>query len=302
MTVSHRRNLRISARVRKAVIPAAGYGTRFLPATKAIPKEILPLVDRPVIQYAVEEAVAAGIEQIIIVVGSGSSVIEEHFDSHPALEGFLEDRGDIELLRAVRRQSEFGAIAYVRQKEPLGLGHAVLMAKELVGDEPFAVLLPDDVIVNPGGAPVMAQLIEAQNAHRGSVIAITRVPRDEASRYGIVATTRGEGRLWELADVVEKPAVDDAPSDLGVIGRYVLSPRIFDRLEHTPQGAGGEIQLTDAIRALIADQPVFGYEFTGHRYDAGTRHGWLEANVALALESDMADDFRTYLRGLDLRD
>ncbi len=254
------------------------------------------------ILYAVEEAVASGIEQIVIVVGSGTSVIEEHFDSHPALERWLEDRGDIELLRAVRRQSEIAAIAYVRQKEPLGLGHAVLMAKELVGDESFAVILPDDVILNPGGAPVMAQLLEAHAAHRGSVLAITKVPPGERSRYGIVRTTRGEGRLWELADVVEKPPADEAPSDLAVLGRYVLSPRIFDKLEHTQQGAGGEIQLTDAIRALMADQPVYGYEFTGVRHDAGSRLGWLEANVSIALESDLADDFRAYLRGLDLRD
>ena len=254
------------------------------------------------IQYAVEEAVASGIEQIVIVVGSGTSVIEEHFDSHPALERWLEDRGDIELLRAVRKQSEFAAIAYVRQKEPLGLGHAILMAKELIGDEPFAVLLPDDIMLNPGGAPVLAQLIEAHGAHRGSVIAITKVPRAEVSRYGIVRTRHGEGRVWELADVIEKPPVEEAPSDLAVLGRYVLSPRIFDELEHTQQGAGGEIQLTDAIRALIADQPVYGYEFTGHRHDAGTRIGWLEANVAMALESDLADEFRGYLRGLDLRD
>jgi UTP--glucose-1-phosphate uridylyltransferase len=176
------------------------------------------------------------------------------------------------------------------------------MAKELVGDEPFAVLLPDDVMVNPGGAPVLAQLIEAHGAHRGSVIAITKVSRAEASRYGIVQTRRGEGRVWELADVIEKPTVDEAPSDLAVLGRYVLSPRIFDQLEHTPRGAGGEIQLTDAIRSLIAEQPVYGYEFTGRRHDAGTRIGWLEANVALALESDLADEFRGYLRGLDLRD
>jgi UTP--glucose-1-phosphate uridylyltransferase len=255
-----------------------------------------------VIQYAVEEAAAAGIEQIIIVVGSGTSVIEDHFDSHPALERWLEDRGDIELLRAVRRQSEIAAIAYVRQNEPLGLGHAVLMAKELVGDEPFAVLLPDDVMVNPGGTPVTAQLVEAYGAHRSSVIAITKVPATDAPRYGIVRTTRGEGRLWELADVVEKPSVNEAPSDLAVLGRYVLSPRVFGMLEHTPRGAGGEIQLTDAIRSLITDQPVYGYEFTGHRLDAGTRIGWLQANVALALESDLADDFRAYLRGLDLRD
>jgi UTP--glucose-1-phosphate uridylyltransferase len=293
---------RITARVRKAVLPAAGYGTRFLPASKAIPKEIMPLVDRPVIQYAVEEAVAAGIEQIIIVVGSGTSVIEDHFDSHPALERWLEDRGDIELLRAVRRQSNLATIAYVRQTEPLGLGHAVLMAKELVGDEPFAVLLPDDVMLNPGGEPIIRQLIEVHAAHRGSVLAIARVGPEDVSRYGVVRTTRGEGRLWELADVIEKPTAAEAPSDLAVMGRYVLSPRIFVELEHTPRGTGGEIQLTDGIRALIAQQPVYGYEFTGTRHDAGSRLGWLEANVALALESDLADEFRAYLRGLDLRD
>jgi UTP--glucose-1-phosphate uridylyltransferase len=289
-------------RVRKAVFPAAGWGTRFLPATKAQPKEMLPLVDKPIIQYGVEEAVAAGIEQIIIITSTHKGAIEDHFDLNAELEHVLEDKGEIEKLRQVRAISNLAQLAYVRQKEQLGLGHAVLMAKELVGDEAFAVLLPDDVMLNPGGAPVTAQLIEAHAAHRGSVVAITKVSRDEVGRYGIVRTTRGEGRLWELADVIEKPSVEEAPSDLAVLGRYVLSPRIFDKLEHTPRGAGGEIQLTDAIRALIADQPVYGYEFTGHRLDAGSRIGWLEANVALALESDLADDFRAYLRGLDLRD
>ncbi len=289
-------------RVRKAVLPAAGFGTRFLPATKAIPKEVLPLVDRPIIQYAVEEAVASGIEQIIIVIASGRSAIEDHFDSNPTLDRWLEERGDIEMLRQVRRISEIGPIAFVHQKEQLGLGHAVLMAKELVGDEPFAVLLSDDVMLNPGGEPVTRQLIDAHNAHRGSVIAVQKVAREQVGRYGIVAPLHEEGRLYEIDDLVEKPSVDDAPSDLAVLGRYVLTPKIFDMLEQTQRGAGGEIQLTDAIKMLMQDQPVFGYQFEGVRHDAGTRIGWLKANVAVALESEDADEFRAYIRGLDLRD
>jgi UTP--glucose-1-phosphate uridylyltransferase len=289
-------------RVRKAVLPAAGFGTRFLPATKAIPKEVLPLVDKPIIQYAVEEAVASGIEQIIIVIATGRSAIEDHFDSNPTLERWLEERGDIEMLRQVRRISEIGPIAFVHQKEQLGLGHAVLMAKELVGDEPFAVLLSDDVMLNPGGEPVTRQLMNAHKAHRGSVIAVQKVPRDEVSRYGIVAPVHEEGRLYEIDDLVEKPAVADAPSDLAVLGRYVLTPKIFDMLEQTQRGAGGEIQLTDAIKMLMQEQPVFGYQFEGTRHDAGTRIGWLKANVAVALESEDAEEFRAHIRGLDLRD
>jgi len=288
-------------RVRKAVLPAAGFGTRFLPATKALPKEMLPLVDRPIIQYAVEEAVASGIEQIIIVIASGRSSIEDHFDSAPELERLLEARGRIEMLRWVRRITEIGPIAFVHQKEQLGLGHAVLMAKELVGDEPFAVLLSDDVMINPD-LPITRQLIDAHQAHRGSVVAIQRVAREETSRYGIIAPTREEGRLYEIGRLVEKPPVDEAPSDLAVLGRYVLTPKIFDMLEHTPRGAGGEIQLTDAINMLMGEQPVFGYRFEGTRHDAGTRVGWLKANVAMALESDVADEFRSYVRQLDLRD
>ena len=289
-------------RVRKAVLPAAGFGTRFLPATKSVPKEIMPLVDRPIIQYAVEEAVASGIEQIIIVISTGRSAIEDHFDSSPALERWLEERGDIEMLRAIRRIGEFGTVAFVHQREQLGLGHAVLMAKDLVGEESFAVLLSDDVMLNPTGLPVTKQLIDAHLAHRGSVVALQRVPPDEVSRYGIIEPLHSEGRLVEIRDVIEKPTVDEAPSDLAVLGRYVLSPKIFDILEHTSRGAGGEIQLTDAIRTLIGEQPVFGYQFEGVRHDAGTRMGWLKANVAVALESEDADEFRTYIRGLDLRD
>jgi len=289
-------------RVRKAVLPAAGFGTRFLPATKAIPKEMMPLVDRPIIQYAVEEAVASGIEQIIIVIASGRSAIEDHFDANPTLERWLEERGDIEMLRAVRRITEVGPIAFVHQKEQLGLGHAVLMAKELVGDEPFAVLLSDDVMLNPGGTPVLRQLIEQHAAHRGSVVAVQRVPKQDVTRYGILRPVHEEGRLVEIGDLVEKPTVEEAPSDLAVLGRYVLTPKIFDMLETTQRGAGGEIQLTDALRSLIDEQPVFGYQFEGHRHDAGTRLGWLSAGVAMALESEDADEFRTYVRGLDLRD
>ena len=289
-------------RVRKAVLPAAGFGTRFLPASKAVPKEMMPLVDRPIIQYAVEEAVASGIEQIIIVIASGRSSIEEHFDSDPGLERWLEERGEIELLRTVRRISEIGTIAFVHQKEQLGLGHAILMAKDLVGDEPFAVLLSDDVMLNPGGKPVTQQLIEQYQAHRGSVIALQRVPPADVSRYGIVSALHTEQRLVEIGDLVEKPSVDTAPSDLAVLGRYVLTPKIFDKLEMTPRGAGGEIQLTDALRELTHEQTVFGYRFEGVRHDAGTRIGWLKANVAMALESELADEMRSYVRSLDLRD
>jgi UTP--glucose-1-phosphate uridylyltransferase len=289
-------------RVRKAVLPAAGFGTRFLPASKAIPKEMMPLLDRPIIQYAVEEAAASGIEQIIIVIASGRSAIEDHFDSAPQLERWLEDRGDIEMLRTIRRISEFGTVAFVHQREQLGLGHAVLMAKDLVGDEPFAVLLSDDVMLNPNGDPVTKQLIDAHLAHRGSVIAVQRVDPADVTRYGILEPLHEEGRIVEIRNLVEKPSVEDAPSDLAVLGRYVLTPKIFDILEQTNRGAGGEIQLTDAIRSLIQEQPVFGYQFEGTRHDAGTRLGWLKANVAVSLESDEADEVRAYIRGLDLRD
>ncbi len=292
----------ITVRVRKAVLPAAGFGTRFLPATKALPKEMMPLVDRPIIQYAVEEAAASGIDQIIIVIATGRSAIEDHFDSNASLERWLEERGDIEMLRTIRRLSEFGTVAFVHQREQLGLGHAVLMAKDLVGDEPFAVLLSDDVMLNPSGEPVTKQLIDAHIAHRGSVVAVQRVDPADVSRYGILEPHHEEGRLVEIRDLVEKPAVGDAPSDLAVLGRYVLTPKIFDVLEQTSRGSGGEIQLTDAIRALIQEQPVFGFQFEGTRHDAGTRLGWLKANVALALESDSADEFRAYIRSLDLRD
>jgi UTP--glucose-1-phosphate uridylyltransferase len=289
-------------RVRKAVFPAAGWGTRFLPATKAQPKEMLPLVDRPIIQYAVEEAVAAGIEQVIIVTSSQKRAIEDHFDLNFELEHLLEERGEIERLRQIRHISDLAQIAYVRQKEQLGLGHAVLMAKELVGHEPFAVILSDDVVV--GQRPCIGQLIHAYHQTHGSVVAVTEVPREETRRYGVIGGTPVEGhdgRLWKVDRVVEKPEPDEAPSTMAIIGRYVLTPKIFDKLEQTPRGSGGEIQLTDAIEALMQEQSVHGYAFEGTRYDAGTTMGWLKASVELALaRPDLGVEFADYLRGLQL--
>jgi UTP--glucose-1-phosphate uridylyltransferase len=291
-------------RVRKAVFPAAGWGTRFLPATKAQPKEMLPLVDKPIIQYAVEEAVAAGIEQVIIVTSSQKRAIEDHFDLSFELEHLLEDRGEIEKLRQVRRISDLAQIAYVRQKEQLGLGHAILMAKDLIGHEPFAVLLPDDVVI--ADRPCIGQLIHAYESTHASVVAVAEVPAADVSRYGIVAAEVDEshldgGRLRRMTRIVEKPAPADAPSTLAVIGRYVLTPKIFEKLEQTQRGAGGEIQLTDAIEALMAEQSVFTYEFEGIRYDAGTTMGWLQATVELALaRPDLGTEFRAHLRSLDL--
>jgi len=291
-------------RVRKAVLPAAGWGTRFLPATKAQPKEMLPLVDKPVIQYAVEEAVAAGIDQIIIVTSSQKRAIEDHFDLNYELEHLLEERGDVEMLRRIRHISDLAQVAYVRQKEQLGLGHAVLVAKELIGHEPFAVMLSDDVIV--GDRPCIGQLIHAYHQTHSSVVALQRVPAEETGRYGVIGVAEGaearpDERLHGVDRVVEKPAPADAPSDLAIIGRYVLTPRIFDKLEQTQGGADGEIQLTDAIAALMEEQHVYGYEFEGTRYDAGTTMGWLKASVEIALNrADLGTEFRAYLQELQL--
>jgi UTP--glucose-1-phosphate uridylyltransferase len=291
-------------RVRKAVFPAAGWGTRFLPATKAQPKEMLPLVDKPVIQYAVEEAVAAGIEQVIVVTSTHKGAIEDHFDLNHELESFLEEKGEIEKLRQVRSITDLAQIAYVRQKEQLGLGHAVLMAKDLIGHEPFAVILPDDVVV--ADRPCIGQLIHAYAQTHGSVVALMEVPPEETSRYGVIAgepveESLNHGRLRRLSKLVEKPDPSDAPSNLAIIGRYVLTPKIFDKLEQTPRGAGGEIQLTDAIEALMEEQAVFGYEFEGKRYDAGTTMGWLQASVELALQRpEVGGEFRKYLQALEL--
>ena len=291
-------------RVRKAVFPAAGWGTRFLPATKAQPKEMLPLVDKPVIQYAVEEAVAAGIEQVIIVTSSQKRAIEDHFDHSFELESMLEAKGDIEMLRRVRQIGDMAQVSYVRQKEQLGLGHAVLMAKELVGHEPFAVILSDDVVQSERSC--IGQLVEAYQHTGGSTLAVMAVRQEETSRYGIVDVDRAwsdpDVRRNRIRALVEKPAAEDAPSNKAIIGRYVLTPKIFEKLEQTQAGAGGEIQLTDAIEALMKEQEVFAYAFEGTRHDAGTTMGWLKASVQLALDrDDIGGEFRDYLAGIDLQ-
>ena len=290
-------------RVRKAVFPAAGWGTRLLPATKALPKEMLPLVDKPVIQYSIEEAVAAGIEHVVVVTSSQKRPIEDHFDHNYELEQLLEEKGDIDNLRLIRQVGDLVQMSFVRQKEQLGLGHAVLMAKEAIGHEPFAVMLPDDVMVSD--RPCIGQLIEAYGRTHGSIVAVTEVPDSEVSRYGVIDpdpdADTNDDRLHKVRRLVEKPPADAAPSNLAIIGRYVLTPKIFEKLESTQRGAGGEIQLTDAIGALIAEQDVYGYEFDARRYDAGTTMGWLKANVELAMERpDTGREFRRYLSGLDL--
>ena len=265
------------SRIRKAIFPVAGLGTRFLPATKAMPKEMLPVVDKPLIQYAVEEAVAAGIEQVIIVTSSQKRAIEDHFDLSFELEHLLEDKGDIEMLRQVRAISDLAQVAYIRQKEQLGLGHAVLMAKDLIGHEPFAVILPDDVVI--GERPCIGQLIHAYHQHHGSVIAVMGVPPDQTSRYGVIgsepsADPLDHGRLHRITSLIEKPATEDAPSNLAITGRYVLPPQIFNCLERTKPGAGNEIQLTDAMRILAQEDGLWAYIYDGISYDAGDKLGF----------------------------
>ncbi|MBZ5647791.1 MAG: UTP--glucose-1-phosphate uridylyltransferase GalU [Acidobacteriia bacterium] len=290
-------------RVRKAVFPAAGLGTRFLPATKAQPKEMLPLVDKPIIQYGVEEALAAGCDQIIIVTGRGKSAIEDHFDVSYELEKMLEEKGKTELLAVVRQISDMIHVAYVRQKEAMGLGHAVLMARELVGNEPFAVLLADDVIDAP--TPCLRQMMEVFDATQSSVIATQVVDGPAISAYGVLdvkpADPRFGGNLFEINNMVEKPKPQDAPSNLAVIGRYILTPRIFEMLERTPLGAGGELQLTDGMRLLLQQEKMYGFRFEGKRHDTGDKLGFLKATVEFALKRpDMGDAFREYLKSLKL--
>ncbi|MGB2628911.1 MAG: UTP--glucose-1-phosphate uridylyltransferase GalU [Candidatus Acidiferrum sp.] len=291
-------------RVRKAVLPAAGLGTRFLPATKAQPKEMLTVVDKPQIQYVVEECVASGIEHIIIVTGRGKNSIEDHFDSSPTLERFLEQKGKSEQVEMVRDIGNMVQVSYTRQKEPLGLGHAVLVAKDLVGDEPFAVLLGDVLI--PGENPATKQLIDVYEATGIGAIAVEEVPHEKTYLYGIVdgeaapQAPFGE-RLLRVRDLVEKPKIEVAPSNLAITGRYVLPPSIFDCLERTKPGAGGEIQLTDALRILAKEQGLWAYIYEGISYDAGDKLGFLKATVELALlNSELGAPFREYLKTLKL--
>jgi UTP--glucose-1-phosphate uridylyltransferase len=289
--------------VRKAVFPAAGLGTRFLPATKAQPKEMLPLVDKPIIQYGVEEAVASGIDNILLVTGRGKNAIEDHFDVSVELETFLEARGKREQLDEVRKISNMINLAYVRQGEPLGLGHAVLVTRELVGQEPFAVILGDDVI--DADPPAIKQLIDVFDRLGGPVIAVERVPREDISSYGVVAiepnTSLGEG-IYQVRDLVEKPPKEEAPSDLAIIGRYVLTPDIFPALARTKSDRTGEIQLTNGLRELLKTRPIYACEVKGVRHDTGNKLGFLKAVVYFALRRpDLADKFSAYLQTLDLR-
>jgi UTP--glucose-1-phosphate uridylyltransferase len=291
-------------RVRKAVFPAAGLGTRFLPATKAQPKEMLPLVDKPIIQYGVEEALAAGCDQIIIITGRGKTAIEDHFDVSYELERMLEERGKTELLGIVRQISDMIHVAYVRQKEAMGLGHAVLMARELVGDEPFAVLLADDVI--DAEKPCLKQMMEIFDESQCSIIATQEVNGPAISSYGVLDAERVEGkfngRAFNVRNLVEKPKQEDAPSNLAIIGRYILTPTIFETLERTPLGTGGELQLTDGLRGLLqAGERILGYTFEGKRHDAGDKLGFLKATVEFALKrKDLGPEFSKYLKSLEL--
>jgi UTP--glucose-1-phosphate uridylyltransferase len=291
----------MNKRVRKAIFPAGGQGTRFLPATKVIPKEMLALVDKPIIQYGVEEAIASGIEHIIIVTGRGKSTMEDHFDTSYELDATLERKGKHELLAISRGVSSLARISYVRQKEPLGLGHAVLCAKDLVGDEPFAVILPDDVI--DAAVPCLKQMIGVFEEKGGSVLATQTIEGPAISAYGVLAGSQDptNPRIYNCTGMVEKPRFEDAPSTQAIIGRYVLTPRIFALLEQTKPGAVGEIQLTDGILALVKEEKVFGYTFEGKRFDAGDKFGMLQATVEFALKRpDLGPRFREYLKGLKL--
>lgn len=273
----------------KAVIPAAGMGTRFLPATKNSPKEMLPLVDRPAIQYVVEEAVASGITDILIITGRSKRAIEDHFDRNFELESMLEAKGDQQHLEEVRSIAEMANIHYVRQRETKGLGHAIWCARQHIGDEPFAVLLGDDVVFN-GSTPCLKQLLNRHQKYRGSIVAVERVPKERISSYGVVAPgTEVEDGLFTIADLVEKPAARDAPSDLGILGRYVLTSEIFDAIERTPSDASGEIQLTNALRLLLQSQAVYACTFEGKRYDLGDKLEWLKTNIEVAM---MRDEYR----------
>ncbi|MBM3490835.1 MAG: UTP--glucose-1-phosphate uridylyltransferase GalU [Alphaproteobacteria bacterium] len=286
----------MARRIRKAVFPVGGLGTRFLPATKAMPKEMLPIVDKPLIQYAVEEAQAAGIEEFVFVTGRGKQAIEDHFDFSFEVEDMLERRQktkELESIRAWRPLS--GQVMYTRQQEPLGLGHAVWCARHLVGEEPFAVLLADDLVLSR--RPCLQQMVDAYSQTGGNVVAVMDVPREHTQRYGVLAVGRDDGRLAEVKGLVEKPAPDKAPSTLSIIGRYILLPEVFDELEKKQKGAGGEIQLTDAMAKLLGRQPFHGLRFEGTRYDCGDKLGFLQATIAFGLaRADLKDGLAQYLR------
>ena len=286
--------------VRHAIFPVAGLGTRFLPATKAMPKEMLPIVDKPLMQYAVEEAYAAGVREMVFVTSRHKRVIEDHFDLTFELEDALIKAQKTELLAIVRAvKPDDMECVFVRQPQALGLGHAVLCGRQVVGDHPFAVILPDDLMI--GTPPVLAQMVEQFDTLQASIIAVQEVPAEHTKRYGIVAGKAVGDRLVDIEKIVEKPAPDDAPSRLGVAGRYILTPRVFEEIAKQPRGVGGEIQLTDGIAGLLRSEKAYAYRYAGKRYDCGSKEGWLHANVELALENaELGADFRAYLRSLSL--
>lgn len=289
----------MKVKIKKAVIPAAGLGTRFLPATKAQPKEMLPIVDKPTIQYVIEEAVEAGIEDILIITGRGKKAIEDHFDRNIELEMVLGEKGKHEELQAIKQISELANIYYIRQKEALGLGHAVLRARRFVGDEPFAVLLGDDVV--HARVPVIGQMADIYERKGHTVLGVQRVGYDHIHKYGSVDFEGEEGPVVKVRELIEKPPREEAKSDLAVLGRYIIDPRIFSILESTPPGSGGEIQITDALNTLAGQQPVWAYTFDGRRYDVGDRLGFLEATIEYALRrEDIAPELKAFLAKLDI--
>ena len=284
-------------KVRKAVIPAAGLGTRFLPATKSQPKEMLPIVDKPTLQYIIEEAASAGVEDIIVVTGRNKRSIEDHFDRSIELEMELERTGKEQLLQMVKAIPEIANIHFIRQKQPLGLGHAVLTASHFIGDEPFAVLLGDDVVVSR--KPVLQQMVEIFNEYKTSILGVQEVAEDVVHKYGIVDCKPVDENIFKVKDLVEKPAREAAPSRIAILGRYILTPSIFSYLETQTPGAGGEIQLTDGLKRLAKDEAMYAYIFKGHRYDVGTKLGFLQANIEFALRSpEITDDLKNYLDAL----
>lgn len=284
-------------RVRKAIIPAAGLGTRFLPATKAQPKEMLPIVDKPTIQYIIEEAVEAGIQDIIIVTGRNKRSIEDHFDRSIELELELEKGGKQEMLDMVKEISEMANIHYIRQKEPRGLGHAILAARHFIGDEPFAVLLGDDVVM--AKQPCLGQMLDVFREYQTSILGVQTVAREVVDKYGIIAGKQVDDRVYKVTDMVEKPAVAEAPSNVAVLGRYIITPDIFRFLETQDEGCGGEIQLTDALKRLAKEQAMYAYDFKGHRYDVGTKSGFIQANIEFALRTEeLREEMKDYLQRL----
>lgn len=288
----------MNRKIKKAVIPAAGLGTRFLPATKAQPKEMLPIVDKPTIQYIIEEAVASGIEEILIITGRNKKCIEDHFDKSVELELELEKSGKQEMLKLVREISDMVDIHYIRQKEPRGLGHAISCAKTFVGNEPFAVLLGDDLVYNKE-KPCLKQLIDCYNEYGTSILGVQTVDAKDVDKYGIIKGIHIEGRVYKVRGLVEKPVVEEAPSNIAILGRYIITPQIFKILEETKPGRGGEIQLTDALSKLISEEAIYAYEFEGTRYDVGDKLGFLKATVEYALRrEDLRDEFVDYLNTL----